>query len=287
MDSNRLRPTWKGVLLVGLCAWAYLPTFRELSAKWLNDPQYSHGLLVPLFAALLLWRAKDALPVDPRPWPWAGLGVLLVALACRGAAAALYFLTLDGIALLLCIAGIVVTLGGGALLRWAWRPLVFLIFMVPLPYQVERMMGAELQRLGTEASTFLLQSFGQPAVSEGNTILIHEVKLEVVNACSGLRMLATFLAFAAAAVMLMERCWVVKALILASAVPIALVTNILRITATGMVHVALKDSPQRSGVLNFIHDFNGWMMMPVGLALLVLELWVFRHLLIEPRRSGS
>jgi exosortase len=177
--------------------------------------------------------------------------------------------------------------GGGATLRWTWQPLVFLIFMIPLPYQVERMMGAELQHIATVSSTFLLQCLGQPAIAEGNTILIHDVRLGVVEACSGLRMLVTFAAFAVGAVMLLDRSWVVKLLVLASVVPIALVTNILRITATGLAHIALHDSPQRGSVLEFIHDFNGWMMMPIGLALLLLELWLFRHLLIEPKKSAA
>ena len=89
---------------------------------------------------------------------------------------------------------------------------------------------------------------------------------------------------AVGAVMLMERSWVVKVLVLLSVVPIALLTNILRITATGLLHVGLRDSPSRGSVLDFIHDFNGWMMMPVGLAFLVVELWIFRHLLVEPKR---
>ena len=105
--------------------------------------------------------------------------------------------------------------------------------------------------------------------------------LNVVEACSGLRMLVTFFAFSVAAVFLMDRHWIVKGLVLASAVPIALLTNVLRITGTGLAHVWLHDSESKGKVLEFIHDFNGWMMMPVGLTFLLLELWLFKHLLIE------
>ena len=285
MNWTRFLTSWKGILLVALLGWAYLPTLRELVDKWLNDPQYSHGILVPLFSLYLLRRNWDKLPQNPRPWPLAGYAMLSVALACRVLAAALYFTPLDGLSLVLCLTGMVLIAGGGATLRWTWQPLVFLLFMIPLPYQVERMMGAELQHIATVSSTFLLQCLGQPAIAEGNTILIRDVRLGVVEACSGLRMLVTFAAFAVGAVMLLDRSWVVKVLVLASAVPIALVTNILRITATGLAHIALHDSPQRGSVLEFIHDFNGWMMMPVGLAMLLLELWLFRHLLIEPKKS--
>ena len=80
---------------------------------------------------------------------------------------------------------------------------------------------------------------------------------DVVEACSGLRMMMTFAAFCVGAVMLMERHWLVKALVLASAMPIALVTNILRITITGLFRIWLRDSPMKESVFDFIHDFNG------------------------------
>jgi exosortase len=185
----------------------------------------------------------------------------------------------------MCLTGLVMVTGGGPMLRWTWQSLLFLLFMIPLPYQMERMMGAELQSIATFSSTFALQTLGQPAIAEGNRILIQDVQLGVVEACSGLRMLMTFAAFSVAAVMLMERHWLTKVLVLASAVPIALLTNILRITATGLANVWLNESPTKKGVLEFIHDFNGWMMMPVGLGFLIVELWVLRKLLIEPEQQ--
>jgi exosortase len=265
MITKEFTPSWKTFLLIGLFGWAYLPTLGELFDKWMNDPQYSHGILVPLFSVYLLFRQSNKFPQNPTPWPVLGFTVLAIALLLRGLAALLIFLTLD-------------------ILRWSWQALVFSLFMIPLPYQVERMMGAELQQIATLSSTFLLQSFGQPALSEGNLILIEDVRLGVVEACSGLRMLMTFLAFAFGAVMLMDRGWVVKVLVLASAIPIALLTNILRITATGLVHIWMQTDPNKDSVLGFIHDFNGWMMMPVGLIFLMLELWLFKYLLIEPER---
>jgi exosortase len=283
--DQRFQPTWKALLIAALLGWAYLPTLRELFAKWMEDPQYSHGVLVPLLSLYLLYRNKDKLTGEPGSWPWLGYSVLALALGMRIVAALLFFLPLDALSLVLCLTGLVMVVGGGPMLRWTWQSLVFLLFMIPLPYQVERMMGAELQNIATIASTFLLQTLGQPAIAEGNRILIGDVQLGVVEACSGLRMLMTFAAFCTAAVMLMDRHWIVKALVLASAVPIALLTNVLRITATGLAHVWLKDSATKGDVLNFIHDFNGWMMMPIGLGFLLVELWVFKHLLIEPEKT--
>lgn len=286
MNKNIL-PTGKTLLIAALLGWAYFPTLHDLFQKWMTDPQYSHGVLVPLFSLFLLYRNREQVVAvgEPRPMPWLGFTLLFVALGCRAGAALLYFLPLDAFSLVLCLTGLVMVSGGRSLLRWTWPSLLFLLFMIPLPYQVERMMGAELQHIATLCSTFLLQTCGQPAISEGNYILIGEVRLGVVEACSGLRMLMTFAAFCVGAVMLLERHWLAKALVLASAVPIALMTNVLRITATGLAHVWFKESSMKGDILGFIHDFNGWMMMPVGLAFLLLELVVLRHLLIEQERS--
>lgn len=283
--NARFQPSLKTLLITGLLAWAYLPTLGELFQKWMSDPQYSHGILVPLFSIFLLYRSRDQAPTESKPMPWLGYSLLAVALTCRVVAALLLFMPLDALSLVLCLTGLVLVTGGGPLFRWTWPSLMFLLFMIPLPYQIERMLGAELQNIATIASTFVLQIFGQPAVAEGNRILIEEVRLGVVEACSGLRMLMTFAAFCVGAVLLLDRHWIVKGLVLASAVPIALLTNVLRITATGLAYVWLKNSSFKDRVVEFIHDFNGWMMMPIGLGFLLVELWVLKHLLLEPEKT--
>jgi exosortase len=268
--------------------WAYWPTLRDLYDVWVSSPDYSHGPLVPLFALYLFARRK-ALPTgELRPWPVVGFAVLTFAILLRLVGSATSFLPLEGVSLILCFGGLTALAGGRAALVRFWPPLVFLLFMIPLPYEASRLLGAQLQQIGTLATTYLLQCLGQPAIAEGNRILIGNVTLNVVEACSGLRMLVTFFAFSTAAVFLMDRHWLVKGLVLASAVPIALLTNILRITGTGLAHVWLHDGDDKTRILEFVHDFNGWMMMPVGLLFLVLELWVFKHLLIErTTASGS
>jgi exosortase len=291
MSDNRMnkafQPTWKTLLLGGMLAWAYFPTLYELFQRWMDDPHYSHGFLVPLFSLFLLYRHRDRASAEVRPWPIFGYVVLGLALAFRAVAAVLFFLPLDALSLVMCLTGLVMVTGGGPMLRWTWQSLVFLLFMIPLPYQIERMMGAELQSIATISTTFVLQTLGQPAISEGNRILIMEVQIGVVEACSGLVMLMTFGALCVGAVMLMERHWLIKVLVLASAVPIALITNIIRISATGLALVWLKDSSSKDSVGKFIHEFYGLLMPPVGFGFLIVELWLFKRLLIEPEQAAS
>jgi exosortase len=204
--------------------------------------------------------------------------VLAAALGLRWLAGGLMFHQLDCAALLLSLAGLTVAAGGVPLLRGAAPAVLFLVFMVPLPYDVERNVGGPLKEVATFSSTYLLQTLGHPAVAEGHVILIDEVRLGVVDACSGLKMLMTFAAFAVGAVLLVDRTRFEKLMILLGIVPIAVAANVLRITATGVAHTLTHDK----GTLDFVHDLHGWLMMPAGLALLGLQLWCLGRLVVRP-----
>ncbi len=198
-------PVWPLAVLGVLLLWAYLPMLGVFADKWLNDPQYSHGLLVPFFSAYLIRRAWRDGPVTMQPMPILGCAVLVVVLALRAIAGSLLFHQLDAASLLLALAGISLAIGGWSLLKRTGPAIAFLIFMIPLPYELERNVGQPLKVTATVCSTFMLQTLGQPALRDGNVILIDEVRLGVVDACSGLKMLMTFAAFSVGAVLLLRR----------------------------------------------------------------------------------
>ena len=161
-------------------------------------------------------------------------------------------------------------------LRWAGPAIAFLVFMIPWPYRLEVALAHPLQRVATLASTYALQTLGYPAIAEGNHILIDEIRLGVADACSGLGMLMTFFALATAVTLILQPRWLDRVVIVASAIPIALIANVARITLTGVVHVGIGAAAGQ-----FVHDHAGWMMMPLALALLWLELRFLRRLLVE------
>lgn len=271
------------VAILGLISWAYWPTLAFLYEKWLGDPQYSHGFLVPLFSLFLLHenRAQFARTAY-RPLPVIGGLVLVVSMAIRAVAGGLLFHQLDVLSLLLALVATAVVFGGTRLLMLTGPAILFLIFTIPLPFELERNVGGPLKIGATQASTYLLQTVGFPAIAEGNLILIDEVKLGVVDACSGLKMLMTFAAFSMGAVLLNRRTWFERFMVILGIVPIALLTNILRITATGITHTFVHDKATNA----WLHDIYGWCMMPLGLALLGLELWVLKRLVVEQPRQG-
>src|SRR5262245_18795267 len=277
-----------GFLLAGagLAGWAFWPTLQFLFDKWVNDPQYSHGFLVPAFAGYYLWQKASATPAGwfSAPRPLAAAAVLALAALGRGVAGGILFHQLDAVAFLLTLVALTLAAGGAALFKRTAPAVLFLGFMVPLPYELERNVGGPLRTAATAASTYLLQTLGQPAVAEGNVILLDEHKLEVADACNGLKMLVTFAAFSVGAVLLGRRTWFENAMILLGIVPVAVVTNVLRITATGLAYTF---DPGKE-TMHTLHDVFGWLMMPVGLGLLAAEVWALNRLVVKRKpRTGD
>ena len=268
------------VLVVFACLlWAFGSTLAELAHVWRTSDQYSHGFLVPGFALLLLWLRRDKLDRQAmRPGLVIGGMLLALGIGLRLVGVYWYYLWLDTISIVPCVAGFCWMLGGWAAWRWAWPAVLYLTFMIPLPFRLAIALSAPLQTVATEASTFIMQTIGLPALSEGNVIVLNEARLNIIEACSGLRMLFVFVALSAAMALLARRPWLEKLIILFSAIPIAIASNIIRITVTGILHETTSSETANA----FFHDLGGWLMMPLGLLFLALELKILSHLFVDP-----
>jgi exosortase len=270
--------------VLAVVAWAYWPTLAAMADKWSSDAQYSHGFLVPAFAVFLLWHRRRLIPSTDVGARARVLGLLLVvaAVALHLVSAYYFFDALGMISLLPLLAGICCCWGGAPALRWAWPAIGFLVFMLPLPYRVEGALSHPLQRLATVCSTYVLQTLGFAAVSEGNVIILDNARIGVVEACNGLGMLVTFFAMTTAAVLVIRRHWLEKLLLIPTAIPIAVIANVIRITVTGMLH-ALVGTEIADRVF---HDLAGWLMMPLAVVLLWLEIRLLGLLLQDPEPDG-
>lgn len=263
-------------ILTGLLIYSYLPGLTNAYIAWAN-PQYAHGWIVPLFSAALLfwWRQPIAAPVALSA-RLAGLLLLAAAFGLRLLAASYQIVTIDMYTFVPAICGVFLLLGGWSVFRWAWAPLMFLIFMYPLPDEATRYLLGPLQTTATMVSTFALQTLGLEAYREGNQIVIGEMHLGVVDACSGLRMLTIFCALSVGLVMVGRRSWWENAIILASAIPIALAVNSIRITVTGVLYqVADTEFAER-----VFHDWAGLVMMPMAMAMLWAEQYILSNVFL-------
>jgi exosortase len=142
---------------------------------------------------------------------------------------------------------------------------------------MEGMLSLPLQKVATKISCWGLQLLGQPAIAEGNTILLGDQHLEVAQACSGLRLFVSILALAFAYLMLVRRTWWEKLLLLASVIPIAIIANSTRIIVTGLLYQFVSSETAK----HFSHDFAGWAMIPLAALFFWLVLWYLGKLFHE------
>ena len=263
-------PHWltvASVMLGAACVWSYWPTLVEMVGQWIKQPDYSHGFLVIPIALFFLWTKRSRMPrAEFRPSIY---GVALLALACalHVAAGAFYLGPLDGWTIPIWAAGAVWLLFGWHILAWSLPSIVFLWFMIPIPFQAETWLSVPLQSVATKLSTACLLMLGQPALAEGNTIWIGEHQLFIAEACSGLRIFVGIFALAFAFALFSRWSWWQKALALAAALPIAIVANVIRIVTTGLLYQLVSSEAG----MRFSHDFSGIVMIPFAAVLF----WLF------------
>jgi exosortase len=242
----------------GAIAWAYWPTLIHLVSEWERQPDYSHGFLVIPIAMIFLWLRRASCPVESlQPNLW-GFALLIFAGAFRAAAGLYYMQPLDAWTIPFTVAGAILLAGGWQLLKWSLPSVIFLWFMAPIPYSAERWMSVPLQSIATKLSTMALVCLGQPAIAEGNIILIGEhPPLEVEEACSGLRIFVGIFALAFAFVLFSRWSWWQKVMVLVAALPVAILANVTRIAATGLLQQWVSGEAAHQ-----FHDVAGLVMIP-------------------------
>jgi len=282
-NNDQVVPWAMLVGLMGVLLYVFWNGLDSRGAmKYWDNPKYSHGWLIPLFTVILLWMRYE--PFKPvKAWErWAGFALLATGITIRMVATYLTVPTIEMMSFVPSAVGVFLMVGGVHMLRWAGPAVAFLIFMFPLPSFLDSGLLAPMQKIATQASTYVLQTMGIPSYAEGNVIFIGEMQLGVVEACSGLRMLTIFMALSFAIVLVTDRPLWERIVIVFSSIPIALVSNIVRIVVTALLYIAVG----AEWVDRVFHDLDGWLMMPFALGLLYVEFQVLSHLIIDEDQTG-
>ena len=256
---------------IGLVYSTIVPGMVE---DWYNDPNYSHGFLVPLISVYFLSENWGALKVTPLSPSNLGLPVIIgsLLLLLLGYVGTEYFTMRASLVPL--IGGIVLYWFGWAVLRLSSLAIVFLIFMVPLPYIVYDAIAFPLKLLVTNASVTVLKILSIPVVSEGNIIMFPQTVLEVADACSGLRSLMSLVTLAVALAFLSQKTAVKRTILIISAVPVAIVTNMIRVIVTGV----LASHYGAAAAEGFFHEFAGMAIFAMAMIILFSESAILRRL---------
>jgi exosortase D (VPLPA-CTERM-specific) len=253
-------------VLVGLASFG--EALLELVHRWTSQEEYSHGFLIPVVAVWLLWMRRDALSASVGRPAWSGLVLILLAMVMHIAGELSAIFILSQLGFIVALIGIILGFGGYSLLRVTFIPIAFLIFAIPLPYFIEANLSLQLQLVSSQLGVFFIKLFDIPVYLEGNIIDLGYYKLQVVDACSGLRYLFPLLSLSfLAAYMFQAPIWQ-RALVFLSAIPITILMNGFRI---GMVGVTVDrwGTQMADGVL---HLFEGWIIFLACAVVLAAEI---------------
>jgi exosortase len=251
---------WFGALML-LCYW---PVLKRLVLQWYNDEDMGHGFFVPLMAAYIFWQRREDILRAAKPNYW-GLAIMAYAAVqlLIGALGAELFL--QRTAFLFTLVGAVMLLGGVPALKKSAFPLALLAFMIPLPAIVYNQITFKLQLLASRIAESALMLLGAPVLREGNILELANQRLNVVEACSGIRSLLSlgFLSLVYA-YFFDSKPWMRWAL-LAAAIPIAVMANSGRVTISGILS---EYNPELAK--GFLHMLEGWIIFMVAVVLMII-----------------
>lgn len=253
------------LMALGLLLLAYVPTLDWMWDRWwARDSYYSHGILVPFVSLFLLWSTKDQLKnIELKESPW-GLPLIIAGIGLHLFSTLFRINFTSGFALLFVFIGLCLYFFGTALCRKIAFPLIFLIFMLPLPEVMITNMSFELKMMAAKLATSALNHMRIPAIQEGSLIQMRHAHVVVDDVCSGLRSLITLTALGSIFAYYLKGGAIKKTILFLSTIPIAVITNMARVIVLAVI--AEIWGPEL--LEGFVHDATGFLVFIIAFILL-------------------
>lgn len=259
-----------------MLGFAFSDGLVNMENTWQRD-EYSHGYLIPVISFWFIWQNKESLNKLIGRGSWAGVFVVLAGLllGLMGELATLFIII--QYAFLITLFGLCLSLIGWKGLRLIWFPLVYLVFMIPLPNFLYNNLSSHLQLISSQLGVAVIRLFDISVYLQGNVIDLGSYQLQVIEACSGLRYLFPLASFGfLCAYLFRAKLWM-RIIVCLSTLPITVLMNSLRIGVIGVL-VEYWGIEQAEG---FLHDFEGWIIFVGCLGILFLEMWVLTKIFIR------
>ncbi|MCK9609092.1 MAG: VPLPA-CTERM-specific exosortase XrtD [Methylomonas sp.] len=257
------------LLLLGL---VFHESLMEMGNIWMGSEEYSHGFFIPVISIYLIWVQRNDLRfTQDFKSSILGLVILLLGLLLFLLGGLATIRTIQHYAFILAVTGIFAAAFGKEGLKTAWVPLVFLLFMVPFPQFIINNLSSKLQLISSWLGVEFIRACDIMVYLEGNVIDLGGYKLQVVEACSGLRYLFPLASLSFLCAYLFKGPVWQKILIFMSSVPLTIFMNSFRIGVIGI----LVNSWGTEMAEGFLHDFEGWAVFLLCMVLLFIEMWVF------------
>ena len=278
------------LIIGGLFYYLFHNEIYSIVQRWVRDPSWSHGFLIPLFSLYFInQRKSEILNVQTSP-NYLGLLFLICGLVFHplNIANPSGYAYLQPIGMIGVLGAVVLFLGGWRLVKYTWLPIGFLVFAVPLPQRYYFVLTMPIRLLAAQIATALLNLVSSlEATAHGVVIdVIYkgqrlEPALDVAEACSGMRLLMAFLALGVAMAYLHYRPVWQRLILLASTIPIAIFCNIVRVTATGFIYILIHPKYAQG----LYHDLLGMAMLPLAFGLYGFLAWFMSNLFVEESRA--
>jgi exosortase len=265
---------WKATFLIFLFIGLYYQIIFYMVKDWYTDSDYSHGFLIPFISAYIIWTNREKIFTIRIKPDNLGLLVLFIGLS-------LYLLGITGaefftmrFSLIPVILGIVYYLCGREMVKSVLLPVGFLVCMIPIPAILFNLVAFPLKLLAANIATNVIQFINIPVIRDGNIIHLTDLSLEVADACSGIRSLMSMIALGVAYAYIFEKNMLKRMILVLCIVPITIVTNVARVTGTGI----LSHYVGPAAAQGFFHEFAGIVVFLVAFAMFIsvaaiLRIW--------------
>lgn len=273
-----------GVMVVAMNTWQ----FPYLLRVWLDDPNWSHGFIIPLFSLWLLYSRRAELLAVRRRAVWWGLPVVLLASLLQIAAYSIQNPWTCQVSMIFLVFALVLYLGGPQVIRVTWLPILFLVFALPISDSLYNQIALPLQNLAARGTGILLRAVGVKIEVVASSIRLQSVNgiwhdLTVAEACSGMRLLMAFLALSVAIAYLEDRPLWQRVVLVGMGIPVAILCNVLRVAITSGMFVI--DKPELGR--DFMHEFTGMLMLIPAFAMLWLLGKLLNAVYVEDEDTGD
>ncbi len=269
MTSSKLVNVLGVGALALIIAFCYSAVFQWMYGRYMNaDSYYSHGFLVPFVTLFLIWMKRDQLLKQPQQESRAGLVLIVAALLLHILGTLLYIFAVSAFSLFFLIIGLTLFLCGKENTRTISFPLLFLIFMFPLPQAIISIVSFPLKMFAAKAGVWIVGLLGIPIHGEGFNIFIPAGELLVGNPCSGIRSLIAFMALGAVFAYLSNLTLARKYILFFISIPIALLSNIIRVPI--LILISYYWGLESAAPDTLVHTASGLLVFVLGFFLLML-----------------
>lgn len=270
--NNKTKTTIQFASCIILMLIAYIPTLRWMFDRWgAPESYYGHGFLIPFVSLYVVWQRRELLKKTKISGEITGLVIVAVGLFIHILCALLKVYFISGFSLIFVLYGLVLFFFGKEMVRNLMFPIFFLLAMIPLPLVLIGNLTVKLKLFAAQSSTVILNKIGFPSIRDGSIISMPNSFIAIEAPCSGLRSLIALLTLGLLFAFAMKISYAKKALLLLSAIPIAIAANMVRI----ILLATINDLYGEKVAMGFFHDFSGFLVFAFAFA----GLWIVGRIL--------